>query len=227
MRDSAPDALAVPRAPRWPKVLALVVVGGIVLTAHQLGLFEALGEPSRVRRTLVELGPWGYLAFVASYALLQPVGMSGMVFVLTAPLIWRWPVAFALSFTGTLTASVVGFSLARFVARDWVSSRIPLRFRAYDASLAQRGFATVVTLRFLFLMHPMLHAFFGVSRVGFWTHLWGSAVAYLVPLLLLSFFGEKVFAALRGAPPAAWIGLGIAVVAFAIVYRMRARRPSR
>ena len=39
-------------------------------------------------------------------------------------LIWPWPVAYALSMTGTMAASVVGFSFARFIARDW-DPRLP------------------------------------------------------------------------------------------------------
>jgi uncharacterized membrane protein YdjX (TVP38/TMEM64 family) len=135
---------------------------------------------------------------------------------------------------GTMSASVVGFSFARFIARDWVSKRIPARFRAYDEALARRGFATVFTLRFIFWMPPMLHAFFGLSRVSFWTHFWGSLAGYFVPLLAVSYFGEKLFAMLRAAPPAAWAGVGAAILAaLAIAWlfthrarRARAARPS-
>jgi hypothetical protein len=99
--------------------VAAVAIGFVV--AQRMGLFEIFGEPARIKQALVELGPWGYVAFVAAYAALQPFGVPGTVFILAAPLIWPWPVAFALSMTGTMAASVVGFSFARFVARDWVS----------------------------------------------------------------------------------------------------------
>lgn len=173
--------------------------------------------PPRLARELVELGGWGYLAFVVAYTLLQPFGVPGTVFIVAAPLIWPWPVAFALSMTGTMAASVVGFSFARFVARDWVSGVIPARFRAYDEALARRGLATVFVLRFVFWMPPLLHAFFGVSRVRFWTHFWGSLAGYVVPLLLVSYFGQRAFDAMRAAPPAVWIGAGAVFVVGALV----------
>jgi uncharacterized membrane protein YdjX (TVP38/TMEM64 family) len=99
-----------------------------------------------------------------------------------------------------MAASVVGFSFSRFVARDWIASRIPKRFLRYEAALAERGFATVATLRFVFWMPPLLHAFFGVSKVRFWTHFWGSLAGYVVPLLAMSYFGQRLFDALRAAP---------------------------
>jgi uncharacterized membrane protein YdjX (TVP38/TMEM64 family) len=135
---------------------------------------------------------------------------------LAAPLIWPWPVAFVLSMIGTMAASVVGFSFARFVARDWVSKRIPARFQKYDDALASRSFTTVFFLRLVFWMPPLLHAFLGVSKVGFWTHFWASFFGYLLPLWLVSFFGEKLFEALKDAPAGVWMGLGVGAVVIAL-----------
>jgi uncharacterized membrane protein YdjX (TVP38/TMEM64 family) len=201
-------------------LLALVAVG--LLAAQQTGLLRMFTEPARTRQLLLELGPRGYLAFVLAYAVLQPFGVPGTVFILVAPLIWPWPVAFALSMAGTMAASVVGFSFARFVARAWVSERIPARFRAYDEALERRGFATVATLRFLFWMPPLLHAFFGVSRVPFWTHFWGSLVGYVLPLLATAYFGERFFEAMRAAPPWVWgVFAGVVAVGVALGWRLR------
>ena len=197
----------------------IAVVGGVVATlvvARGLGVFDRLSDPGRLAQSLVELGAWGYLAFVVAYTVLQPFGVPGTIFIVAAPLIWRWPVAFTLSMVGTMAASVVGFSFARFVARDWVAPRIPARFKKYDEALARRAFVTVFGLRLIFWMPPLLHAFFGVSRVRFWTHFWGSFAGYVVPLLLVSFFGQRLFDALRSAPPAAWIGIGAAAAALVL-----------
>lgn len=196
----------------------------MLLVAQQLGVFRQFGDPARLQRTLQELGPWGYAAFVASYALLQPFGVPGTVFIFAAPLIWPWPIAFALSMTGTMAASVVGFSFARFVAHDWVSRRIPPRFKRYEERLEQRGLATVMLLRFIFWMPPLLHAYFGVSRVRFWTHFFGSLVGYIVPLLVVSYFGERVFEVARRVPASGWIAVAAAVVASLTLFYVRNRR---
>jgi uncharacterized membrane protein YdjX (TVP38/TMEM64 family) len=205
------------------KIASVVVVAVGLVIAQRMGLFHLFAEPARAKQALVDLGPWGYVAFVVAYATLQPFGVPGTAFILAAPLVWPWPVAFGLSMTGTMAASVVGFSFARFVARDWAEKRVPARFRRYDAALEHRGFATVATLRFIFWMPPLLHVFFGVSKVRFWTHFWGSAVGYLVPLFLTAYFGEKLFAAMRAAPPWVWLAL-VATVATAAVTTYFVRR---
>jgi uncharacterized membrane protein YdjX (TVP38/TMEM64 family) len=194
------------------RIAAVVVVAALLATAYHLGVFGRLADPPTLARTLVGLGAWGYVAFVVAYAVFQPFGVPGTAFIVAAPLLWPWPVAFALSMVGTMAASVIGFAFARFVARDWVARRIPVRFRRYDEALATRAFATVFLLRLVFWMPPLLHAFFGVSKVRFWTHFWGSFVGYLVPIFLVSFFGQRLFDAARNAPPSAWAALGAGTV---------------
>jgi uncharacterized membrane protein YdjX (TVP38/TMEM64 family) len=198
------------------KIAAVLVVVVVFAVAHRSGIFHQFADPARVARTLVQLGPWGYVAFVATYAALQPFGVPGTVFVFAAPLIWPWPVAYALSMTGTMAASVIGFSFSRFVARDWVSKVIPPRFRRYEDALAARAFTTVFVLRLVFWMPPLLHAFFGVSKVPFRVHFWGSLAGYIVPLFLVSFFGQKLFDAVKDAPPKFWIGLAGVMVVMAL-----------
>ena len=211
---------------RAVKIVLVVVVAIGLVTAWRMGVFAELRDPKHLADRLVALGAWGYLAFVLTYAFLQPFGVPGTVFVIAAPLIWPWPIAFALSMTGTMAASTVGFSFARFVARDFIEPRIPARFRKYDEALAERAFVTVFTLRFVFWMPPILHAFFGVSKVRFATHFWGSFFGYLVPLFLMSFFGQKLFDMMKSAPISVWIAvIAIVVVAIAL-YARRALRAS-
>ncbi len=219
--DGEPPAPSPSFAAKAAVVLAVIA---LLVTAERLGILADFAEPAKIQRTLLDLGPYGYLAFVLAYATLQPFGVPGTVFIFAAPLIWPWPIAFALSMTGTMAASVVGFSFARFVARDFVSKRIPVRFRRYEAALETRGFATVVLLRFVFWMPPLLHAFFGVSKVRFGTHFWGSLVGYIVPLLLVSYFGERMFEAARRAPASVWVGTGAAVVVAVVGYLVVRRR---
>jgi len=211
------------KSARLKLAAVLVVIAGLVV-AHRLGVFEHFADPARLTETLARLGPWGYVAFVVAYAVLQPFGVPGTIFIMAAPLIWPWPIAFALSMTGTMAASVVGFSFARFVARDWIATKIPARFRKYDEALARRAFRTVFLLRIVFWMPPLLHAFFGVSKVRFSTHFWGSLAGYVLPLLLVSFFGQRLFDVLKTAPVWAWVALGAGFAAIALGVRVVAGR---
>jgi len=55
-----------------------------------------------------------------------------------------------------------------------------------------------------------------VSKVRGWTHFWASLAGYILPLFLVSFFGQRLFDALKSAPPRTWVGVGVAAAAFAL-----------
>ncbi|MFO0607739.1 MAG: VTT domain-containing protein [Polyangiales bacterium] len=209
------------------RVAAVLTVVAVLAGAWRLGILSQLQHPEQARASIAAMGPWAWVAFVLAYTVLQPFGVPGTVFILVAPLLWPWPVAFALSMVGTMAASVVGFSFARFVARDFVAARIPARIKKYDEALEKRAFATVLVLRLIFWMPPWLHFFFGVSRVSFATHFWASLLGYVPSLLATAYFGERFFAWMRTAPPSAWAGVAGLLAAAAGVAWVVARRKKR
>lgn len=208
------------------KLGAVAAVVVLLAIAQRSGVLQLFVDPSGIAHLLRDLGAWGYVVFLVAYTLLQPFGMPGTLFCMAAPLIWPWPVALALSMAGTMAASVVGFSFARFVARDWLERRLPASFHKYDDALAARAFTTVAVLRFIFWMPQMLHTFLGLSKVSFWTHFWGSLVGYAIPLFLLSYFGQKLFDLMQATPPGVWlamaVGAGLLTLAVWAIRRRRA-----
>jgi len=209
------------------KISVVLLVVLMLAAAWRFGILASVAQPKLLAESLVALGAWGYLAFILAYTVLQPFGVPGTIFIVAAPLIWPWPTAFALSLVGTMCASVVGFCFARFVAKDWLSKRIPARLRKYDDSLERNAFPTVVVLRLIFWMPQVLHSFFGVSKVGFWTHFWGSLIGYVPPLLLVSYLGGQMFDASGSMQPSAWpimAGLILTSLAIMLLFRAYTRR---
>jgi uncharacterized membrane protein YdjX (TVP38/TMEM64 family) len=209
------------------KIALVVFVAGALALAYHFGVFERVSDPRRLVGALLAMGAWGYAAFILAYTVFQPFGVPGTVFIVAAPLIWPWPVAFALSMVGTMCASIVGFSFARFVARDWIAARIPARFRKYDQALERQAFRTVFLLRLIFWMPQVLHSFLGVSKVSFWTHFWASLLGYVPPLLMVSYLGSEIFDAAGNLQVSAWpmfAGLLAASLVLVLVLRYHDKR---
>lgn len=215
-RDRAVTLLAAAR------LGLLVAVASSLAIAYRLGMFAHVADPRSLAQQLVAMGAYGYVAYVLAYAALQPFGVPGTVFVIAAPLIWPWETAFALSMTGTMAASVIGFSFARFIARDWIASRIPKRLRRYDEALETHAFRTVFFLRLVLWMPQVLHSFLGVSKVPFSTHFWASLLGYAGPLFMMSYLGAEMFDVDGGIRPSAWPIMG-AMLAFSLVIAVGAR----
>jgi uncharacterized membrane protein YdjX (TVP38/TMEM64 family) len=209
------------------KIALVVVVAGGLALAYHFGVFERVSEPRRLVDALLAMGLWGYAAFILAYTVLQPFGVPGTVFIVAAPLIWPWQVAFVLSMVGTMSASVVGFSFARFVARDFIAARIPARFRKYDQALERHAFRTVFLLRLIFWMPQVLHSFLGVSKVSFATHFWASLLGYVPPLLVVSYLGSEIFDSAGNLQWRSWpmfAGLLAASLLLVAIFRYQDRR---
>ena len=184
------------------QTLARLALIGLVLMvlaiAYKTGVLAQFSSLAMARQTLLSLGAWGYVVFVVAYGALQPFGIPGTIFIFVAPLIWRFPTTLAAIVPAIDSDSVVGFSFARFVARDWLAPKIPARFAKYNDALEKRAFVTVVVLRLIFWMPQALHAFLGLSKVPFWTHFWGSLLGYFPILTACTYFGPSLLDWLKG-----------------------------
>ena len=80
-----------PRSLRSVKLAVVALVLVLLAAAWHFGVFARLAEPKLLAQTLLDMGAWGYVAFIVAYAVLQPFGVPGTIFIVAAPLIWPWP----------------------------------------------------------------------------------------------------------------------------------------
>ena len=154
-------------ARHWPKIILALALLAAVAWLFASGQHQRL-HPEHLRDVLRGAGALGMVLFVAVFALVQPLGPSGHLFVLAAGLVWPPYQAFALSLLGALLAHGLAFLFYRYVAQEWAQKRVPRRLQRYEAALAERPFRGVLVLRLLCFTWPLLPLVFGVSRVGFW-----------------------------------------------------------
>jgi uncharacterized membrane protein YdjX (TVP38/TMEM64 family) len=173
--------------------LALAVVVGVTLWGT-----GALDDPRAMVRWVRDAGAWGVIVYLAAFSLLQPFGLSGHVFTLSAGIVWGPAAGFALALLGGLGAASVGFLFARYVAFDWVQARIPERLRRYEAWLVDRGLVGMVLFRTLTFTAPAGQLLVGTLRVPYGTMILGTAVGLLPGLAIDVFLGGAVWEWLFG-----------------------------
>ncbi len=196
-------------------VLAAVVA--LVCTAWWGGWFDQL-DAERVRSLLTESGAWGPVLYVASFALIEPLGAPGIIFIIPASFVWPLSVAFALSWIASVCAGIVGFSFARWVARDFVQRHLPDRFRRFDHQIAERPLLAVIVVRLVFFLAPPAHWVLGVSRVPLGTFVMGTAIGFAPGVALMTVAGPALVEFWSSVErPGLWIGL--AVLVFALIRR--------
>ena len=143
-----------------------------------------------MRAWLQQAGAWGGVLFISVYCVLQPLGVRSLFFLLTAPMVWDPATAFALSWAGTVAASIAAFGFARFVARGWVQRRLPPGILRLDERLASRGLRTVLLLRLLFYTAPTLQFALGVSRVRLGPFVAGTILGVVPFTVLMTVLGD-------------------------------------
>ena len=212
--------MALPAPAVWQRLLLLAALLGLGGLLWWIGAFDDFRDMDRVRTLLDAWGPWAYVLFVATIAVLQPLGIPAIFWILPAALIWPFPVAFPLSMTGAVCAASVGFFLARYLARDWVAARLPERIRRHDEKIAANGLRAVVLARLVFRMSPPLHWLFGLSRVSLHAYLLGTVLGILPSIFLITYFGESALRWLAGQSSLAVVVVGAVVVVVLVARRL-------
>lgn len=214
------------------RLLFLAGVGGMLAAAYAAGFFELVTDRERVRALIEGLGIWGPLAYMAVFAFFEPFFVPGIAFMAPGALVWGAPELFAYSLVGATGAGVVGFSFARYLARDYVEPRLPERLRGWNDRVADEGLRAVVLVRLTFFLAPPAHWLLGVSRVSLPTFVLGTVLGFAPWIAALSFVlvvvGGTLWDWLAAQPAAVWWALGAGLVAWgAVRWATAARRRRR
>ena len=185
------------------KIAIAAAVAALVAWVYVSGAYEQF-DPATMRDWVRAAGPWGAALFIASYAVLQPFGVNGLVFLLSAPMIWNPSEAFLLNWAGTVGTGLFSYAGARFFVRDWLQARLPQRVRRFDERLETHGFRTVLLLRLVFYTTPSVQWALGVSRVRFAPFLLASVLGVAPFTLGTTLLGVRVAAWVEEHPVATW-----------------------
>ena len=201
------------------KIALVALVVSLIAWFYATEGYEKV-DPEAMRVWIRNAGVWGGVLFVLSYSCLQPVGVNGLFFLLSAPLIWSSTDAFLLNWIGTVGTGVFSFAVARFIARDWVQKRLPGRVRRFDDRLHSRGFVTVLLLRLVFYTTPTVQYALGVSRVKIGPFILGTILGVAPFTLFMTLLGIRMNAWLDAHPVSSWpwdrIGPLLVVAAVAV-----------
>jgi phospholipase D1/2 len=215
----------------WKKIGIGLAALGVAVGVWASGLLELAKEPERLQTALRDLGGLGMFAYVAVFALTQPLGMPGIALCLVASFIWPPWVAWALAMSGILLSSSLSFGFSRAMGREWVAKKLPPRLRAWDERIERHGLFAIILLRLLMFGSQPVHFLLGISKVRFATFLLGSFLGYVPGVTVLVVFGPAVvdwgraqIARVDALPVPWWVVVAILVGLFAAWWTYRWRR---
>lgn len=134
-----------------------------------------------------------WAAFVLAYMMAAVFMVPGSILTLAAGVLFGVALGVALVSLASTLGACCAFLVGRFLARDWVESRLESmpRFRALDRAVARRGWLIVLLARLSVLIpYNLLNYALGLTNVRFGAYLLGTFVGMLPAIFLYVYLGS-------------------------------------
>lgn len=212
---------------RWLGVLALLAsVAAIFLVWRYTPLtrYLELEELLRLGREIQAL-PFAPLAILGGYVVAVALAMPVAILISVASILFGPWVGMAYALGGLLCGAHVTYGVGRLAGARFVERVSSERFQALAAKLRERGLATVLFVR-LVPVAPFLlvNVAAGALRVRLRDYFLGSLLGMLPGVILITWFTDRLAAALRDPGPGSFAMLGgIVLLAIALLVFVRRR----
>jgi uncharacterized membrane protein YdjX (TVP38/TMEM64 family) len=203
------------------RLLLVALLLCLAAAGYFTGLYQYLA-PDRLREALTGAGPFGPILVIVLFALLEPFGTPGAIFMLAAATLWPFWIAFSINLLGATGAGMVGFAFARYLGRDWVEDRMPDRLRQWDERLSEKGLRAVVVFRLLFFLNPASHWALGLSRVRTSSAIIGTALGFAPGVAVFTYFGAEILLWAEKQSIWVWLAAPVVIIVIILIRRYRA-----
>lgn len=192
-----PDRAAPPpRALSWRiglagAALAVLMALGFALAHTETGRDL---DPMELARRLEDLGAWGWVAVVGLMVLHCFVPFPAEILALCAGAVYGTLWGTALVWTGAMIGAALSFALSRRLGRPFVAAVLGQRAgERLDGWTARQGAATLLAARFVpVIAFNLINYAAGLTRVGWGTFLWTTAVGILPLTALMVWMGAAM-----------------------------------
>jgi uncharacterized membrane protein YdjX (TVP38/TMEM64 family) len=164
-----------------------MVLGALIafyLAGRMLGL-ESYFHADHVREMVATAGPLGPLAFVALFVGAVVAQVPGVVFVVAAPALFSWPVAWLLCWLASNLAVITNFELVRRLGGQPLAESERPWLQKLFAGLDRHPVRTIALLRTITIMFPPVTGALALTQVSARDHALGSALGMLLPISII------------------------------------------
>jgi len=132
----------------WFKVILLLIVMSVMfIFLRSLNIDFSNLKPEEIKTWVDSLGFWGPFFYILIYIfrplILLPAGITSA----TAGIIWGPALGFFYLQIAANLSSTIEFLIARYLARDFVASKLKGKLLELDKKIEKHGFLTVFLIR--------------------------------------------------------------------------------
>ncbi len=171
--------------PSWKRIMIFLGVLALLVAVGKLFGLETYARPSVLKGLLLGAGAWGYILFLALFAIGCILGLPGLLFVAASVYTFGQLEGGVLAITGGVLAVTIQFSLARWAGgkalAETKSGLITKLLKGLDA----RPVFTVIVLRFVAQISPPVNYALAWSNIRFRDYVMGSAIGLTIVLSVI------------------------------------------
>lgn len=210
--NSKPDSF-------WSRYRMWVLLGiGLAALAEAWYVLPVKDGVRAFNAWIEQRGAWGYVIFIAAYALATVLFFPGSLLTIGAGLVFGLWRGFAVVSAGSTLGAALAFLVARYFLRDKVQAAAKdyPGFAAMDEAIAQGGWKMVALLRLSPLLPFNLSNYlYGITKVGFRPYVAASWIGMMPVTFLYVYLGAagKRAAASTDTGPWKWVIFGAGLLA--------------
>lgn len=174
-------------------LLVVIVVGGAVLIATgALGPVRLSGES--IADYVKSLGMWGHLAIVVLMIVHSFLPFPAELVAIAAGICFGVVVGVTAVWIGAMIGALLAFGLARVFGRPLVEQLLSRRHSKVLLNWSQsRSVTALIVVRLIpVIAFNLVNYAAGLTRVGWWTFIWTTALGILPMTILMVAMGEQM-----------------------------------
>jgi uncharacterized membrane protein YdjX (TVP38/TMEM64 family) len=189
-----------------PFIFILLLVG-LFIAVRAFHLQEYFQE-DHLRQFLAAWGVWGPLIYLLVWTI-APLCIPGSPITIAGGIMFGpvWGVIYTAF--GSTAGACLAFLVARYLARDWVASKLSgTRLAHLDEKVARQGWKIVALSRLIGLPYILLNYAFGLTQIAFWPYAIATFFSMLPWTIAIILVSSNLLALLQGQV-SIWLIIGI------------------
>ena len=227
-RDFTPaSAQGTEKGGKIKKIILLAAIVAAIAGIRLSGILEHF-DSETLRQSVASLGPLAPVAYMLLYTLAPALFLPGLPVTLVGGIVFGpfWGVIY--SIIGATAGACVAFLISRYVARDWISTKLTgPRWRQLDRSVEKNGWKIVAFTRLVPLFpFNLLNYAFGLTPIKFIPYAITSFICMLPACIAFIVFSSSLLDLLKGKiSPAFLVGILLIVLVSLIPFLVRKLKP--
>lgn len=218
-----------PKKRSFKPLLFLALLVAAVVGVHLSGAAQYL-QQEKLQALVASYGALAPAIYILIYALAPVLFLPGLPITIVGGIVFGpfWGVVYTI--IGSTIGASLAFLVARYVARDWVASKLTgPKWSKLDSEVAQHGWKVVAFTRLIpAFPFNLLNYAFGLTKVSFVQYAVTSFFCMLPACIAFIVFSSSLLGLIKGnVSPTALLGIGLIVLVSLIPVAYRKLKGSR